>query len=101
MEKIGTWLVGVKNYEVIGMVLGKRWACWDAGSCRCAWYRETNKRVAVNASSGVTTYKLKKPFWAPSLAENREAFPFDNVKALVYFTFPMLLFFKTKISVPK
>ncbi|WVY96960.1 hypothetical protein V8G54_029111 [Vigna mungo] len=77
--------------ETLAVIHGKdwdlRWACWDAGSCRRAWYRETNERVAVNASSGVTTYKLKKPFCAPSLAENQEAFPFDNVKALVYFTF--------------
>jgi len=43
MEKIGNWLVGVENYEVMGVVLGKRWACWDPGSCGLAWYRETKE----------------------------------------------------------
>ncbi|CAJ1976414.1 unnamed protein product [Sphenostylis stenocarpa] len=67
MEKIGNWLVGVENYEVVGVVLGKSWAC-----CRFAWYRETKDVVRCwNLVSG-NSVMPRNPFCTFTLTE--EAF---------------------------
>ncbi|KAL9317969.1 hypothetical protein ACSQ67_014486 [Phaseolus vulgaris] len=100
MEKIGNWLVGVENYEVMGVVLGKRWACWDPGSCGLAWYRETKEFTCGSLCWCLESGNCVKPknafcilplteeaFLGSIFSRELRSIPFNNVKALLDFTF--------------